>query len=320
MSTIHPIISVTGSSGAGTSTVQNAFMEIFRREGINAAFVNGNSFRRFTPEEVEVVFTEAAKRGHPISHFGPEANYFDRIESLFKEYARSGTGLKREYIDSHEKAELYKHQMGSYTPWEELPKNTDLLFYEGEHGGCIEATWSRRKMSRSHNPIIVNERHNLETKQDSGVDVARWVDLLIGIVPSINLEWIQKIHNDYNTVGRSAEDTVLTITRRMPDFVNYITPQFSLTDVNFQRIPLVDTSNPFISLDVPTLDESMLVIRFREPKKWDILYYVSKLANSFLSRPNTIVVPGGEMKNAINVVCSPMVIELMEKKRQKQQV
>lgn len=320
MSTNHPIIAVTGSSGSGVSTVQKAFVEIFRRDAINAAFVHGNSFRRFTPNQVETVFTEAAEKGRPISHFGPEANYFDRLESLFKEYARSGTGLTREYIDTSEKAELYHSAMGTYTPWQELPNNTDLMFYEGHHGGCIEETWSRREMSPSHNPVIVNERHNLMTRQDAGVDIARWVDLLIGIVPSINLEWIQKIHNDFQTTGRTVEDTVLTITRRMPDFVRYITPQFSLTDVNFQRIPLVDTSNPFVALDVPTLDESMLVVRFREPKKWDILYYVSKLANSFLSRPNTIVVPGGEMQNAINIICSPMVQELLERKRQKQEI
>lgn len=320
MSANHPIIAITGSSGSGISTAQNAFVEIFLQEGINAAFVHGNGFRRYTPEEVEVVFTEAAKQGRPISHFGPESNYFDRLENLFKEYARSGTGLKREYIDNREKALLYQLEVGTYTAWQELPKNSDLLFYEGQHGACIEETWSRREMSPSHNPIVVNERHNLETKQDSGVDIARWVDLLIGVVPNINLEWIQKIHSDYHGIGRSVEDTVLTITRRMPDFVRYITPQFSLTDVNFQRIPLVDTSNPFIAREVPTLDESMLVIRFREPKKVDVTYFVKKLANSFLSRPNTIVVPGGEMQNAINVVCTPLVQELMEKKRQKQQV
>ena len=320
MSAIHPIIAITGSSGAGISTAQNAFVEIFVREGINAAFVHGNSFRRFTPEQVEAVFTEAAEKGRPISHFGPEANYFDRLESLFKEYARSGTGLNREYIDTPDKAELFQSKIGTYTPWQEIPNNTDLLFYEGQHGGCIEETWSPREMSESHNPIIVNERHNLQIKKDAGVDIARWVDLLIGVVPSINLEWIQKIHSDYHSIGRSAEETVLTITRRMPDFVRYITPQFSLTDVNFQRIPLVDTSNPFVARDVPSLDESMLVIRFREPKKVDVPYIAKKLQNAFLSRPNTIVVPGGEMQHAINTVCSPMVHELMEKKRQRQQI
>jgi phosphoribulokinase len=320
MSAIHPIIAITGSSGAGTSTAQNAFVEIFIRERINATFVHGNSFRRFTPEQVEAVFTEAAAKGRPISHFGPEANYFDRLESLFKEYARSGTGLNREYIDTPEKADLYQAKVGTYTPWQEIPKNTDLLFYEGQHGGCIEETWSRREMSESHNPIIVNERHNLQVKKDAGVDVARWVDLLIGVVPSINLEWIQKIHNDYRSIGRSAEETVLTITRRMPDFVRYITPQFSLTDVNFQRIPLVDTSNPFVAREVPSLDESMLVIRFREPKKVDVPHLAKKLQNAFLSRPNTIVVPGGEMQHAISTVCAPMVQELMEKKRQRQEI
>lgn len=320
MSTKHPIIAITGSSGAGTSTAQNAFADIFMRGGIHAAFVHGNSFRRFTPNQVEEVFTEAARNGRPISHFGPEANHFDRLESLFKEYARSGTGLSREYIDSKEKADMYHHEIGTYTRWQEIPEDTDLLFYEGHHGGCIEETWSRREMSQSHNPVIVNERHNLESKADSGLDIARWVDLLIGIVPSINLEWIQKIHNDFASVGRAPEDTVLTINRRMPDFVRYITPQFSLTDVNFQRIPLVDTSNPFIAREVPSLDESMLVIRFREPKKVDILYFVSKLQGAFLSRPNTIVVPGGEMQNAIDVVCSPLVNELMEKKHQQQEV
>ena len=319
MSAKHPIIAITGSSGAGTSTTQHAFMDIFLRESINAAFIHGNSFRRFTPDQVGKVFHDAAKEGRPISHFGPEANYFDRLESLFKEYARSGTGLQREYMDSKEKAEIYQHAVGTYTAWQEIPENTDLLFYEGEHGGCIQETWSRREMSPSHNPVVVNERHHLETKTDSGVDVARWVDLLVGIVPSINLEWIQKINKDYNSTGRLAEDTVLTITRRMPDYVRYITPQFSLTDVNFQRIPLVDTSNPFLAREVPSLDESMLVIRFREPKKVDIPYYVSKLHDSFLSRPNTIVVPGGEMQNAINTVCSPLVHEIMEKKRQLQQ-
>jgi len=316
MSAIHPIIAVTGSSGAGTSTVQNAFLEIFIHKGVNAAFVHGNSFRRFTPEEVEVVFTEAANKGRPISHFGPEANYFDRLESLFKEYARSGTGLNREYIDTPEKADLYQSKVGTYTPWQEIPKNTDLLFYEGQHGGCIEETWSRREMSESHNPVIVNERHRLQTRKDAGVDIARWVDLLIGVVPTINLEWIQKIRSDYKNIGRSVEDTVLSITRRMPDFVRYITPQFSLTDVNFQRIPLVDTSNPFIALEVPTLDESMLVIRFREPKKYNIPHIVKELPNAFLSRPNTIVVPGGEMQHALNTVCSPMVQQLMERKRE----
>ena len=314
MSAKHPIIAVTGSSGAGTSTVQQAFATIFQREKIDATFIQGNSFRRFTPEQVDKLFVEAALKGNPISHFGPQANYFDRIEGLFREYARSGTGLMREYIANEEQAQRFQQSMGTYSPWTEVPSKSDLLFYEGQHGGCIEATWSRRKMSPSHNPVVVNQRHKLDQRHDIGVDIAQWVDLLIGVVPSINLEWIQKIHHDLNDSGRSAEDTVLTILRRMPDYVRYITPQFSLTDINFQRIPLVDTSNPFLAREVPTADESMVVIRFRDPKNVDFPYFLNRIDNSFMSRPNTIVVPGGDMENTMDIVCTPMVQELLEKK------
>lgn len=320
MSARHPIIAVTGSSGAGTSTVQNAFADIFRREKIHAAFVHGNSYRRFTPQEVDKVFREAAESGRPISHFGPEANYFDRLEGLFREYARSGTGLVREYVETEEMAEVYDQSMGTYTPWEELAPDSDLLFYEGQHGGCIEATWSMRNMSESHNPVVVTERHKLLTRHDVGVDIARWVDLLIGVVPSINLEWIQKIHADFSGIGRSADATVTSIMRRLPDYVRYITPQFSLTDINFQRVPLVDTSNPFIARDVPRPDESMVVIRFREPKRFDFPCLLKQFPNAFMSRPNTMVVEGGDMQNALEIVCGPLVRELVEKKRALQEI
>lgn len=319
MSVRHPIIAVTGSAGAGTSTVQDAFSRIFIREKVNAVVVHGNSFRRFTPDQVPIKFKEAADRGKPISHFGPEANHLDRLESLFREYSRSGTGLIREYIANDMMAEIFQQAEGTYTPWKEIPENTDLLFYEGQHGGCIQATWSRRVMSDSHNPFVINQRHRLQTHSDSGLDIAQWVDLLIGVVPSINLEWIQKITADCSKVGCSTEAVIATILRRMPDYVNYITPQFSLTDINFQRIPLVDTSNPFITLEVPTLDESMVVIRFREPKKYDLPYLLNKLHNSFMSRPNTIVVPGGDMELALNIICAPLVSDLVAKMQQNRQ-
>jgi phosphoribulokinase len=94
--------------------------------------------------------------------------------------------------------------------------------------------------------------------------MAQYGDLKIGVVPSVNLEWIQKISRDNAERGYSAEDTVDTILRRMPDYINYITPQFSQTDINFQRIATVDTSNPFITRDIPTPDESLVVIRFKD--------------------------------------------------------
>jgi phosphoribulokinase len=315
MSAKHPIVAVTGSSGSGTSTVQAAFATIFRREQVNAAYVQGNSFRRFSHGEVADKFREAAESGRPISHFGPESNLFDRLEALFKEYARHGRGLVRHYIETEDDAEIHGYPVGTYTPWEELDENSDLLFYEGQHGGIIEATWSRRLMSASHNPVVVNLRHKLDRYADTGIDVAQWVDLLIGVVPIINLEWIQKIHKDCAKKGCSAEAVAMTILRRLPDYTRYITPQFSLTDINFQRIPLVDTSNPFIARDIPTPHESMVAVRFREPKKVDFPNLLNRIHDSFMSRPNTIVMPGGEMQTAMDVICTPMVHELMEKKR-----
>jgi phosphoribulokinase len=320
MSVNHPIIAVTGSSGSGTTTVQRAFEKIFQREGINAFYVPGNSFRRYTRDEVPQVFEEAAEKGKPISHFGPESNLLDRLEGLFREYSRTGTGIVREYIETQEQAKKYQQDTGTYSPWCEIPPGSDLLFYEGQHGGCIEATWSLRDMSPSHNPFVITERHKLLTHEDTGIDVAQWVDLLIGLVPSINLEWIQKIHRDSTHNGRSTESVIETILRRMPDYVRYITPQFSLTDINFQRVPLVDTSNPFIARDIPTLAESMIVVRFREPKKFDFPTLLNRINNSFMSRPNTLVVPGGDMGHVMELVCNPIVNELVEKTRKAQEI
>lgn len=313
MSTEHPIIAVTGSSGAGTTTVKQAFAGIFLREGVNAAYVNGSGFRRYGREEMQHAHRESAKGNKAITLFSPEANLFERLEGLFREYSRSGTGLTREYIETEAQAVQCQQDVGSFTPWTEIPEGSELLFYEGLFGGCIEETWTYRSMSPSHNPLIIKERHKLKTRPHTGVDIARWADLLIGVVPSINLEWIQKIHHDCNVKGHSPEAVANTILRHLPDYVGYITPQFSLTDINFQRVPLVDTSNPFIARDIPTLAESMVVIRFREPKNVDFPDLLQRIHNSFMSRPNTLVVPGGEMVHAMSVICAPLVHTLLEK-------
>ncbi|RCX26041.1 phosphoribulokinase [Thioalbus denitrificans] len=315
MSSKHPIIAVTGSSGAGTTTVRAVFEDIFKREAVNAVCVDGESFRRYDRDTMRAAFRASVGEGRPISHFGPEANLLDRLEGLFREYSRTGTGLIRRYAGTAAQAEALDVPEGSFTRWAEICDGTDLLFYEGLHGGCIEATWSHRHMSPSHNPFVIRERHRLETRYDTGIDVAQWVDLLIGVVPSINLEWIQKIHRDTTLKGASAEAVVGTIMRRLPDYIRYITPQFSLTDINFQRVPLVDTSNPFIARDVPSLAESILVIRFREPKRFDFPELLQRIPNAFMSRPNTLVVPGGEMEHALRVICTPLVHELVERMR-----
>jgi phosphoribulokinase len=134
-------------------------------------------------------------------------------------------------------------------------------------------------------------------------------------VPIINLEWIQKIHRDKSQRGYTTEEITDTILRRMPDYVNYICPQFSHTHVNFQRVPTVDTSNPFIARFIPTADESFVIIRFVDPRGIDFPYLLSMLHDSFMSRPNSIVVPGGKMELAMQLIFTPMILRLMDKRR-----
>ncbi len=289
MSHKHPIVAVTGSSGAGTSTVKHAFEAIFLRENITPVIIEGDSFHRFDRAAMKEAMAEAESTGNRnFSHFGPEANLFDKLEELFKTYGETGGGKKRLYLHSDEEAEPYEGlNAGQFTPWEDIPSGTDLMFYEGLHGG-----------------VSTDE-----------VDVASQVDLLVGVVPSVNLEWIQKIHRDNAERGYSADVIVDTILRRMHDYVYYITPQFSLTDINFQRIATVDTSNPFIARDIPTPDESFIVIRFRDPKKFntDFPYLLNMIPNSFMSRRNTIVVPGGKMGMAMELILTPIIHDMIEK-------
>lgn len=288
MSQKHPVIAVTGSSGAGTSTVKNSFEQIFRREKLKATIVEGDSFHRFDREAVKKAVAESEKtNGRPISHFGPEANEFEKLEALFKEYSESGKGQTRLYLHNDEEAAPWKQQAGTFTPWKDIEPGSDLLFYEGLHGGV---------------------------KSDTA-DVAKHVDLLVGVVPIVNLEWIQKIYRDTSARGYSAEAVTQTILRRMHDYVHFITPQFSRTHVNFQRVPTVDTSNPFIARAIPTLDESMVVIRFRNPKDADFPFLLNMIHDSFMSRPNTIVVPGGKMGMAIELILTPMILDIVAKSR-----
>lgn len=287
MSKQHPIIAITGSSGAGTSTVRVAMEHIFRRDGINAVTVEGDSFHRYDRREMQQQVERALQEGRHLSHFGPEGNLFDRLEALFMEYSEHGTGLRRYYLHSAEAASFYGLEPGCFTPWTQLPLGTDVLFYEGLHGG------------------VVTDK----------VNVARYVDLLIGVVPIVNLEWIQKIHRDTAERGYSPEAVTDTILRRMHDYTHYIVPQFSRTDINFQRVPTVDTSNPFAARDIPTLDESFVVIRFRQPRKTqpDFPYLLHMIHDSFMSRRNTIVVPGGKMGFAMELILQPLIEQMIRR-------
>jgi phosphoribulokinase len=311
MSGKHPIVAVTGASGAGTTAVQRAFGDIFRREQITAAFVEGDSFRRYDGTEMAKVLKEAEVADKVLSPYGPDVNLFDKLENLFRDYSETGKGMVRQYI-SRERAEETGLKQGTFTPWAPIPDNTDLLFYEGLHGGVVADRWTRRKMSPSHNPAVIRERRNAE-KSNSGVDVAQYVDLLIGVVPVVNLEWIQKIHRDVSVKGASSEATAARIVERMQDYIHFITPQFSVTDINFQRVPLVDTSNPFIATQIPDTSECMVVIRFRDPKRFDFPRLMKVIEGASMSRPNTMLIPGGQMRHAMDVICTPLIHELVER-------
>ena len=288
MSERHPIIAITGSSGAGTTSVTRTFENIFRREGVNAAIIEGDSFHRFDRKEMKRRAAEAERAGNKnFSHFGPENNLFAELEALFSSYATNGNGQRRKYLHDADEAAPYQQEPGTFTPWETVPTGTDLLFYEGLHGAVLTPE----------------------------VNIAQHPDLLVGVVPVINLEWIQKLWRDKSKRGYSTEAVTDTILRRMPDYVNYICPQFMHTHVNFQRVPMVDTSNPFISRDIPSPDESMVVIRFAKPKGIDFQYLRSMIDGSWMSRANTIVVPGGKMELAMQLIFTPFVWRMMERKK-----
>jgi phosphoribulokinase len=288
MSVKHPIISVTGSSGAGTSMVKHTFTQIFRREEVDVVAIEGDAFHRYDRAAMKLAMAEAAEQGNNhFSHFGPEANLFEELEETFRRYGETGTGRLRHYVHDEEQAALHGALPGSFTDWEDFPAESDLLFYEGLHGA------------------VVTEE----------INVARYADLKIGVVPVINLEWIQKIHRDTDVRGYSTEAVMDMILRRMPDYVHYICPQFTQTDINFQRVPTVDTSNPFIARWIPTADESMVVIRFRNPRGIDLPYLVSMIHDSFMSRANSIVIPGGKLDIAMQLILTPMILKLVERKR-----
>ncbi len=296
MSKKHPVIVVTGSSGAGTSTVKKALESIFHRQKIRAAFIEGDSFHRYDRIAMREKMARANRDGVYFSHFGEEANQFEVLEQLFRTYGETGGGQKRFYLHNDEEAQQHSERLGAqlnsgeFSPWEEIEAGTDLLFYEGLHG----------------------------LVKSGDVDMTRYVDLKVGVVPVVNLEWIQKIHRDSAERGYSQDEVVESILRRMPDYVKHITPQFSETDINFQRVATVDTSNPFIARDIPTLDESFVVIRFRKPniRNTDFTNLLSMITGAFMSRRNTIVVPGGKMGMAMEIILTPIIRDLLVRRNQ----
>lgn len=288
MSARNPIIAITGSSGSGAYRVGTVFSHIAWREKIKPLLVNGSGFHSYDRDEMRQAVTTAVKDGRHLSHFSPDGNRLDLLEAFLKEFAESGSGHYREYLHTESDARRAGGKTGGFTDWMPVPEGTDLLVYQGLHGAY----------------------KSLE------VDILRWVDYSIGVTPIVNLEWIKKIHNDTLNRGYSLEEVKGIIESRLYDYVHHITPQFSNTDVNFQRVPLVDTSNPFIARDIPSLDESIVIISFRQPQKHNFPYLMKMIEGSFMSRPNTIVVPGGKIEYAMELLLNPVVSEMMGRRRQ----
>ena len=283
MSHKHPIISVTGSSGAGTTTVKSTFDQIFRREGITAVSIEGDAFHRYDRAAMKAELAARLAAGDAtFSHFSFDANELQALEEIFRVYGETGRGQTRHYVHDHSEAERWGTPPGTFTDWAPFPDGSDLLFYEGLHGAVANDT----------------------------VNLAALADLKIGVVPIINLEWIQKIHRDSAQRGYSTEAVTDTILRRMHAYVHCICPQFTQTDINFQRVPVVDTSNPFIARWIPTADESLVVIRFRNPRGIDFPYLTQMIDGSWMSRANSIVVPGPKMDLAMQLILTPMILRL----------
>jgi phosphoribulokinase len=288
MSKKHPVIAVTGSSGAGTSTVKKALEHIFRRVGARAAMIEGDSFHRYDRAQMKTELERAKKKGHNLSHFGPEGNLFDKQLEVFRRYGESGSGERRHYIHNEEEAALYGGEQGTFTPWEPIPSETDLLFYEGLHGGVVAGD----------------------------INMAKEVDLLIGVCPTINLEWVQKINRDMAERGYQQEAVLETIHRRMYDYMHYIVPQFSETHINFQRIPLTDTSNPFCVTNIPTADQSLVLIHFVKQKP-NVEYKINLkglIDGAMITGFNTLVVPGGKMMYAMELILTQRVVDLLKRR------
>lgn len=292
MSLEHPIVAITGSSGAGTSYVTKAFERIFRRERVRAVYIQGSAFHRYERTEMQEARRRAHEEGGQISHFGPEGNFLDKLETLFFQYSATGTGMHRHYLHTREFADIWGQEPGTLTPWEELEGQSDLLFYRGLHGAAIV----------------------------DDIDISQYPDLIIGVVPSVNLEWIRKITRDCLVRDYSPEDVKQSILDRMHDYVHHITPQFGRTHINLQMVPAVDTSDPFSITEIPQDQECFMIVHFRKKIKPDFVRLLKLIPNSFMSRTNTIVIPGRRLAQSLEVIMTPLVHELVLKSREIRQV
>jgi len=165
MSVKHPIITVTGSSGAGTTTVKHTFDQIFRREGIKSVSIEGDAFHRYNRREMQAENEKRQAEGdHSFSHFSYDANELVELADVFRIYGETGTGQTRTYVHNDAEAELHKTLPGEFTGWMPFEEGSDILFYEGLHGAV--------------------------STQD--IKIADHADLKIGVVPVSTLNGYRK--------------------------------------------------------------------------------------------------------------------------------
>lgn len=286
MSVKHPIVAVTGSSGAGTTFVKRAFEAIFARESLNVAVVEGDSFHKYERAEMREQVEASRKAGRVLTHFSEHANHFDLLADLFKSYGETGTGKRRYYVHNDEEAAHHGVGTGCFTPWKDIPAGSDIMFYEGLHGGVVTET----------------------------ADVAQHVDLLVGVVPSVNIEWIQKIYRDTSERPYSVQQVVDIILDRMPDYAEYITPQFDRTHINFHRVPLVDTANPFSGMAVPKPEESLVICHVRIDGV-DLAGIAKQVEGAFLQKADTLVIPGQKMVDVMDLMLSPIIKNMLAQQK-----
>ncbi len=288
MSAKHPIIAITGSSGSGVTAVTQAIEHILWRVPANGVYIQGNAFHRYDRKTMKAELHKAEQQGGNLSHFGPEGNMLDKLESLFHEYSATGRGRRRYYLHSQEDADNFSQKPGTFTPWTDIEPGSDLLVYKGLHGAAVV----------------------------DDIDISQYPDLLIGMVPNINLEWIRKISRDTTERGYSPEQVRNSILRRLPDYIEHITPQFSRTHINFQMISTIDTSDPFNPSRIPTDEECYVVIHGNDERFKDFVSLRENIPDSFLSRPNTLVIPGGKRMMALESIFTPVIKNLVDRGRE----
>lgn len=288
MSAEYPIVAITGALESGSVAIIQALNRIFYREQVKAAYIDGSAFRRYDRDGMKAATAQAKAAGRSISHFSPESNHLDKLETLFFQYGATGTGMYRHYLHNAEQARKYNQVAGTFTPWQPMISNSDLLLYRGLHGAAIAGD----------------------------VDLSQYPDLSIGIAPNANLEWMNKIHHDVRNRHVKREDAQASILKNLDDYVRHITPQFMRTHINFQLIPLVDTANPFTGEAVPSDDECYLIIHVLK-KYWpNFVPLLADLQGSFMSRRNTIVIPSSKMLTAIELFLIPIIQDLVKTSRE----